>query len=158
MQVAAALQTWPVPQLSPGLLVVPFVHAADGLQTVTPFVQGSLLVAQAAPAMHALQAPLKQSLLLPHGVPSRAATPSWQLGPSAPQTIRPTLHGAPGFVSHACAVEHPAVSCAPASKLPELTAASTMSPTWLGVRLSVQPGVRQQTPMFTEAELTRSQL
>jgi hypothetical protein len=129
MQVAAALQTCPVPQLSPGLLVVPLVQAADGLQTVTPFVHGSLLVAQAAPVMQALQAPLKQSLLLPQGVPSRAATPSSQVWPSAPHTIRPTLQGAPGLVAHACAAEHPEASCGPASKLPELTAASTMSPT-----------------------------
>src|SRR5215510_12514711 len=81
-----------------------------------------------------------------------------QVVPSAPQTTRPTLQGAWGFVSHVSAVEQPAVSCGPASKLPELTAASTMPLTWSGVRLSVQPGVRQQTPMFTDAALTCSQL
>jgi hypothetical protein len=37
MQVPAPLHTWPVPQLAPGLFVVPFEQPA-GLQTVTPFV------------------------------------------------------------------------------------------------------------------------
>src|SRR5262249_41730769 len=134
------------------------LQAAAGLQTVTPFVHGSLLVAQTAPVIQALQVPLKQSLLLPHGVPSRAATPSSQVGPSAPHTTRPTLQGAPGFVSHACAAEQPDASRGVASKLPELTAASTMPPTWSGVKPSEQPGVRQQTPMFTDAVLTRSQV
>jgi hypothetical protein len=157
MQVAAALQTWPVPQVAPGFLVLPFMHPA-GLQMVTPFVHGSLLVAQATPGEQLVHAPATQSLLDPHGVPSRASAPSSQVMPSAPQTTRPTLQGAPGFVSHACAAEHPAVSCGPASKLPELTAASTMPPTWSGVRPSVQPGMRQQMPMFTDAELTCSQV
>src|SRR5436189_4884463 len=108
--------------------------------------------------MQALQVPEKQSMLLPHAVPSRAGMPSSQVLPSAPQTTRPTLHGAPGLVSHGSAIEHPAVSCGPASKWPELTAASTMPPIWSGVRLSVHPGIRQQTPMFTDAELICSQV
>src|SRR5499427_4842321 len=108
--------------------------------------------------MQALQVPEKQSMLLPHAVPSRAAIPSSQVLPSAPQTTRPTLHGAPGFVSQASAIEHPAASCTPASKWPELTAASTMPLIWSGVRPSVHPGVLQQTPMFTDAELICSQV
>jgi hypothetical protein len=71
MQVPAALQTCPVPQFPPGLLAAPFMQPA-GLQTVTPLVHGSLLVAQAMPGLQTLQVPLTHSLLLPHGVPSRA--------------------------------------------------------------------------------------
>jgi hypothetical protein len=146
-----------VPQVSPGFFAAAFMHPT-GSQTVMPCRHPSLFVSQASPAMQALQTPLKQSMLVPHDVPSLAFTPSSQLGPSAPQTMRPTLQGAPLLVSQICADEHPAVSCGPASKLPELTAASTMPATWSGDRLSVQPGVRQQTPMFTEAAFTCSQL
>jgi hypothetical protein len=78
--------------------------------------------------------------------------------PSAPQVIRPSLQGAPGFVSHISAIGHADPSCGPASKLPEPTAASTMPPIWSGVRPSVQPGVRQQTPIVTDALLICSQL
>jgi len=88
-----------------------------------------MLVEQASPGVQATHAPPTHSLLDPHAVPSRASMPSAQVMPSAPQTTRPTLQGAPGFVSHACAIEHPAVSWGPASKLPELTAASTRPPT-----------------------------
>jgi len=89
------------------------------------------LVAQESPAMQALQVPLTQSMALPQGVPSLAFAPSSQVIPSAPQTMRPTLQGPPGFVSHTWAipVPHPDASCGPASKCPELTAASTMPPT-----------------------------
>jgi len=157
MQVPAALHTWPVPQLAPGVFAAAFMHPT-GSHTVMPLRHWSLLVAQATPAMQALHVPLKHSMLLPQAVPSRAAMPSSQVGPSAPHAIRPTLQGAPGLVSHACAIGHPAVSWGLASKLPELTAASTMPPTWSGVRPSVQPGTLQQTPMVTDAELTCSQV
>jgi hypothetical protein len=126
MQVAAALHTWPIPQLAPGLFVVPFVHAA-GLQTVTPFVHGSLLVAQAIPAMQAAHAPLMQSMLLPHGVPSRALSPSLHVRPSAPHVTRPPRQGAPGLVPQVSCVEQVDPSAPPSSR-PEPTAASTMPP------------------------------
>jgi len=115
-------------------------------------------VAQALPAVQVAQAPLTQSLLSPQGVPSRAFAPSWQVRPSAPQAIRPSLQGALGFVSHVSAIGQADPSCAPASKLPELTAASTISPIWSGVRPSVQPAVRQHTPIVTDALLICSQL
>jgi len=79
--------------------------------------------------MQALHVPLTHSMALPQGVPSLAFAPSSQVIPSAPQTMRPTLQGPPGFVSHVWAIPHPDASCGPASKWPELTAASTMSPT-----------------------------
>ena len=77
MQVAAALHTCPVPQVSPGFLVVPFMQPT-GSQTVTPFLHASLFVAQVSPAVQSLQTPPMHSLLLPHGVPSRASSPSSQ--------------------------------------------------------------------------------
>jgi hypothetical protein len=126
MQVAAALHTWPVPQLAPGLLVVPLVHAA-GLQTVAPSAHGSLLVVQATPAVQVTQAPLMQSMLLPHGVPSRALSPSPQVLPSAPQVTRPSRQGAPGLDPQVSCVEQVAPSAPPSSR-PEPTAASTMPP------------------------------
>lgn len=99
-----------------------------GSQITMPVRHWSLLVAQAIPGMQTLHVPLTHSMLLPQGVPSFAFAPSSQVIPSAPQTTRPTLQGAPGFVSHVSAVEHPDASCGPASKWPELTAASTMPP------------------------------
>ena len=36
MQVPAALQTWPVPQVAPGLFAVPFMQPT-GSQTMVPF-------------------------------------------------------------------------------------------------------------------------
>src|SRR6185369_2017359 len=79
---------------------------------------GSLLVAQDDPAEQALQVPLMQSLSpLPHIVPSRASAPSSQVRPSVPQTIRPSLHGAPGFVVHASSIGQADPSCGLASKL-----------------------------------------
>jgi hypothetical protein len=126
MQVAAALQTWPVPQLAPGLFVVPFVHAA-GLHTVVPFVQGSLLVAQGSPTVQAVHAPPMQSMLLPHGVPSRALSPSLQVRPLAPHVTRPSRQGAPGLVPQVSCVEQVGPS-APPSRSPDPTAASTIPP------------------------------
>jgi len=81
--------------------------------------------------MQALHVPLTHSMALPQAVPSFAFAPSSHVIPSAPQTMRPTLQGPPGFVWHAWAipVPHPDASCGPASKWPELTAASTMPPT-----------------------------
>jgi hypothetical protein len=156
-QVPVALQTCPVPQASPGPLAVPFVHPAVGAQTTTPFLHESLLVAQGDPAEQALQTPLAQSWLLPQGVPSLALAPSSQVRPSAPQTIRPSRHGAFLLVVHA-SVGHADPSCGPASKLPELTAASTMLLICSGVRPFAQPGMRQQTPIVTDAESICSQL
>jgi hypothetical protein len=115
MQVPAALQTCPVPQLAPELLAVPFMQPT-GSQTVMPFRHWSLFVWQARPAMQALQTPLKQSLFVSHAVPSRAFAPSSQTRPSAVQAMRPTLQGAFGFVSHVSAIGQAEPSCAPASK------------------------------------------
>src|SRR5262249_54013082 len=69
MHVPAALQTCPVPQLAPGDLMVPFVQLT-GLQVVTPFAHGSLLVVHVMPAAQAVHAPPMQILLAPQSVPS----------------------------------------------------------------------------------------
>ena len=105
--------------------------------------------------MQMLQAPLTHNMLLPHGVPSRAFAPSLHARLSEPHSIRPSTQGAPGLVVHASATQVGA-SATPPSTMPAPTAASTMPPIWSGVRLSAQPGVRQQTPTATDASATAS--
>jgi hypothetical protein len=112
MQVPPRLQTCPVPQVAPADLSVPFVQPV-GLQVVTPFAQGSLFVAHAIPAVHAVHAPLTQILSAAQSVPSTAFGPSTQVLASAPHAIRPTLHGAPGLLVHDSVGHAPAAPPAP---------------------------------------------
>src|SRR5262245_13453192 len=74
MQVPAALHTWPMPQLAPGLLAVLFMQPT-GSHTMTPLRHWSLLVVQAVPAVQTLHTPLTHSLSVAQGVPSRAFGP-----------------------------------------------------------------------------------
>ena len=89
MQVPAALQTWSVPQLAPGLFAVPFMHPT-GSHTIVPLRHESLFVEHGVPAMQTLQTPFTHSLLVSHGVPSRAFGPSLQVRLSEPHSIRPS--------------------------------------------------------------------
>jgi hypothetical protein len=92
MQVPAALHTWPMPQLAPGLLAVLFMQPT-GSQTMTPARHASLLVVQGVPAVQTLHTPLTHSLSVAQGVPSRAFGPSLQARLSVPHSMRPSRHG-----------------------------------------------------------------
>jgi hypothetical protein len=126
MHVPAALQTWPVPQVAPGLFAVPFMQPT-GSQTMVPLRHWSLLVSQAVPAVQLLQTPSTHSMLLPQAVPSFAFGPSLHVRLSEPHSIRPSTHGQPGLVMHASGVQVTGPSTPPSSRPPP-TAASTMPP------------------------------
>jgi hypothetical protein len=96
------LHTWSVPQLVPfgSGVAVEMQVCAPVAQEVTPVRHGSGSVAQARPAVQAVQAPALQTRSVPHGVPfgSGTAPLSTQVEVPVAHEVMPVRHGS-GFVA-----------------------------------------------------------
>jgi len=102
-QVPPLSQTWLVPQVVPGALLPPSMQrSAPVLQSVTPFLQSPGLPPQMLPALQAMHAPLPlHTCPAPHDAPPMALVPeSTHTALPLEQSVRPSRHGAPGFVVH----------------------------------------------------------
>ena len=103
---APLLQTWPVPQLSP-LLTLPDSRQTDWpvSHDVFPVRQGFPATGQSCAARQSVQTPVKQTLLVPHEMPSLSEVPLSMHAGAPKHTRAPSwqrfagAHGA--FVVHA---------------------------------------------------------
>src|SRR5689334_9969404 len=97
----------PVPQLVPGVLLVPSTHAiAPDMQDVVPFLQTLVLPLQALPAVQVTQAPEPlQTWLVPQLVPAILLVSSTQVMAPVVQDVVPFLQ-AVGLVVQALPAVH----------------------------------------------------
>jgi hypothetical protein len=99
-QAPALLQTLLVPQLAPVAFAVPSLQTIDPPeQLVMPVKQGSGLVVQLWPAVHAPHVPLLQTMFVPHVVPFALLLPSAQVIVPVEQDVVPFLQLLVGFVT-----------------------------------------------------------
>ena len=90
----------PLWQTKPAPHGVPFGWSFDSVQTGAPVAQemvplrhGFPFTAQAAPAVHAAQLPLMQTMSSPQTVPFACSSEGVQTAPFDPQVVTPTRHG-----------------------------------------------------------------
>ena len=102
------LQTLLVPHDKPFALLVPSTQVIEPLkQEVVPFLQLLVgLVVHAAPAVHAMQIPLLQTMFRPHPVPLALLVPSTQVIVPVAQEVVPFLQLFVGLVMHAAPAVH----------------------------------------------------